>query len=110
MQTYKEDEWQRVQGKPARPQREAELLAAPVEEVRPPKSRPVETDGYGIQIAGGKKGGGKKKRVATVADPTIQYEEVPYVEEDDEAIPIARPNEKKAKKKEEELDQVYMEK
>ena len=37
-----------------------------------------------------------------MADPGMQHEEVPKVQEDDEAIPIARSNEKKAKKKEEE--------
>ena len=102
MQTYKEDEWQRVQGKPARNQREAEVLAAPVEEVRQTKPKAAEVDENGIQIASSKKGGGKKKRVETVADPSMLREEVvPDAQEDDEAVPIqVRPNDKKSKKKE----------
>ena len=58
-------------------------------------------DQNGIQIAGSKKGGGKKKRVQPMADPGMLREVVEEVQEDDEAIPIAvRPNDKKAKKKE----------
>lgn len=73
MHTY-QDEWQSVQSKPAKVQREAEVFVIPVEEARQPKPKPAEVDQNGIQIAGNKKGGGKKKRVETVADKTMLHE------------------------------------